>query len=418
MIPREGESREGTRKRLMSLLTDHIPEQSELSVTGELHAILAMPPAVREAVTERLEAIDRFVKNPGSARADAEAKKLRIGRRNFYNLVARVKLEGPSRALSPSKAGYRRRTVLDHEVGDLLENVIAEILSKDPEALTSVVVAAVERECEFQGIKPPSARTIGLRLSALRSEPSSKLSLGDGVLGREIFIDQTAGTFVLVDGETESLGLIAVVVDAGTRLILSIGVAKSEAPDTGYAFALEDWKTRRSRLPFGLFEHSECPERIHWIMPDQFADQAIHWSRHAELNDIAGLATYRGARRHGSRILRTLGSKLGWLRFLPRRTGQGAIPNAMSGKLPRLDRKSAQEAVALLADTWNHKLASKKAGERSKHGAAREQQIKHWAGKEPWCLSWVFRSIEVVNTNHESWSALSESRAQRSRSAK
>ena len=386
------------RERLEAILADHIPARDDLTPAGELQAILAMPPAIRAAITERLEAISRFLEDPGTARADQEAARLGMKRRNFYNLIARLRLDGPSRALSPSKAGFQRKPTLGDELGDIVERSIAETLSERPEATASMVVASVQRECEFQGIKPPSDRTIRQRLAAHRSDPSAP-TLRDNVLGREIFIDQSAASFVLQDESGDSLGLVTLIVDAGTRLILGIGAGSSGAPDSGLKRAIEDWENRKASLPFDLFEWREWPESIHWIIPDRFLDEARQWGRTAAINDVSALLTSHGARRHGGRLLKSIGANLGWLRFLPRSTGEGAVSESLGPKFPRFDRQSAQEAVAILADAWNDAVARAK-------GPARGSEGLILRARAPYGLEWTFESLRIVCRSAEAWDAL------------
>ena len=404
-------SNDDIRSRLEALLTDYVPDGPDLTPAGELKAILAMPPSIREAITERLEAIDRFQKDPGTARADAEAKRLGMKRRNFYNLVARLRMDGPSRALSPSKAGYRRGTTLGSDLDNLIESSIAETLSDDPEATASAVIVAVQRKCHSQGIKAPSDRTIRLRLASLKSEPSADLKLGDGVLGREIFIDQSAASFVLEDGPGGTLGLVTLIVDAGTRLILGIGAGSSASPESGLERAVEDWGMRRSHLPYGLFECRVWPDSVHWVVPDKLAEEGKRWQRTAALSELATFVTTEGARRHGSRLLRTIGATLGWLRFLPRNTGDGSIPDKLSAKLARLDARSAQEAASVLADNWNDNLSLNKAGEDLSADPQGVAQERSNVGV-PFGLDWVVESLQLSVRHAEAWEAL---RAQRYR---
>ncbi|URD61088.1 hypothetical protein M8312_00780 [Sphingomonas sp. KRR8] len=378
-------------ERLLPLLSHYLPEGSERSPAGELRDILALPPSVREAIIARLEAIARFDKEPGTASADAEAARLGMKRRNFYNLVARLRLDGPIKALSPSKTGYRRPSALEPGLGDLVEQTIGNVLRGDPSSSATRVIEAVRSECDLHQIKPPSDRTIRLRLAALQAKNIAPLA-GDALLGREILIDQTAAAFVLT-GEEERLGLINVVADVGTRLILAVGVGQCGKTDSGLARLLLDWETRRSTLPWDRFENVIWPETIEWIVPDELADEARQWSRNAALSDITALTTTKGERRHGRRLTAVLGRKLGWLDFLPRRTEHALVPaSEAAAKFPRLEANEAQAAIAALATAWNEKLASASPLHRqdsNNHG-----------------LGWVFGSLETMLRHSAEWHAL------------
>lgn len=399
------------RHRLARLIGDHIPEDSDLTPSGEISAIMAMPPSVREEVVNRLEAIDRFQANPGSAQAEAEATRLGMKRRNFYYLVARLRIEGPVRALSPAKAGYRRVSNLMGELGDIVANVIADTLQKNPECSSSSVITAVAQECALHGIKPPSDRTIRTRLSNARMKPEPGIALGDGLLGREIFIDQTAAAFLVEKGGTEQLGLVTMFVDVGTRLILAIGAGVSFDPISGLEGALKDWEERRSKIPTQQFVAQHWPDSVHWIVPDDLRDDVMAWVSTATANDVSGLASGQGVRRHGSRLLRSIGSGLGWVRFLPRRTGLREQPAADNPGFPRLSERAAQEAVSSLADEWNAKIASE-ASPVPKIPHEFDATGRHVGVSQrlPYGLDWVFHSVRITLDHHKNWQSMARRR--------
>lgn len=383
--------------RLRPLLTRHTPCEGDFSIAGEMREIMVLPPKAREEVVRRLEAVDRFSESPGASTADAEAMKLGMKRRNFYNLISKVKSLGPARALAPRPRNYSKKSHLAPELGDMIEAVVAEILVDDPEAPLKDIVGAVHRECDLKRVKSPSDATISARVSALRSgrgdQDDPKLTLGDGVFGREFLIDVSAASLWLHVNGRLTLARICFVIDVGTRLICAIGVGPD--PDAAFRSAWADLEPGR-RLPIRDFETKDWPETVRWIAPDHYKQESNYWSHTMGLNDVLGLIEVKGARRFGVHATRLLGTRLGWLRLYPRLTSVEDAAPAKGDQLPILEHAAASEAVVSVADEWNYEIGRKRAKERRRTGLAREAQFASWLGYFPEGLRLVRYQLETV----------------------
>src|SRR3546814_3813431 len=102
----------------------------------------------------------------------AAAAELGVGRRQFFNLLAKLRQLGPTRGLTPSFRNVVRKSVARDGLIEPLEIYLRKLLSVQPDARISQIEMAIIEKADFEDLPFPGRSAIRRRVHALRSLPN------------------------------------------------------------------------------------------------------------------------------------------------------------------------------------------------------------------------------------------------------
>ena len=331
------------------LISRHLP--NNFSVENELALLSAQADDKQAVVEERLRAIDDHLKHPDATVTDLDAAAARIGvsRRQFYRLLAKMRVLGPVRALVPGLQNVARASAAREGLAEPIEAVLMGALQREPDARITKIQGLVAARCTELGVTPPTEWMLRQRVHALRAngtvDPGAQF-------GSRIVVDQVSLDLPVQHFDVARFGTLTAIIDRSTRLVLGASILPGDGIGIGIAEALSDM--RRLRMP--VFKKQRFPvasqlSELTWVAPpglESLASAIVSKADGFGLNVIS-----EGPRRHGELILRLLGDRLGPYSFRSR-TPLEANAERASGGGNRLE--SAHRMVGYCVDAWNRKL--------------------------------------------------------------
>jgi len=331
----------------LELLAKHSGEPTTFRSNEAI--LRALPRAKQAAVISRLRALDEYLAAPEQTASDAArlAATLSMSERNFYRLVSKLRERGPVLGLAPGYRTQRRSSAASDGLGKVADVALERLLETSSDASWKDAVNEVLEACRNAGTSPPSQAAIRRRLLALRAESQHRENRG--FFGEKWLMDQSAVSLRLVEGAEVRQAVATLLVDRRTRLIAGAGCVSSTSPESGVVTALEDaW----SRVP--LFAREELnlavrPRDITWVVPEGMSGRGFVMSYGVSSTPSTG------PRRHGERLLRLIGGKLGPFALLIRSTAEPAVLVDLIGEreAPPVDYAKALELIRHAAGKWN-----------------------------------------------------------------
>src|SRR3546814_12206389 len=97
-----------------------------------------------------------------------------MGRRQFFNLLAKLRQLGPTRGLTPSFRNVVRKSVARDGLIEPLEIYLRKLLSVHPDARISQIEMAIIEKADFEDLPFPRGSALRRRVHALRRLPTEK----------------------------------------------------------------------------------------------------------------------------------------------------------------------------------------------------------------------------------------------------
>lgn len=341
---------------LADLLERHTPPHSSLN--SELALLMAHSAEKQGAVEERLQAIDEYLskENPSVADVDKAAARLGVSRRQFYRLLTKVRAVGPVKGLLPGFRNVARASVARDGLSEPIEALLVQELEKDPAAKIAYLEGIISTRCDQLKLDPPTEWQLRQRVHALRAA---------GVVGEHaqfgsaIIVDQIGLELAVRWIETSRYAAVTLILDHHTRLIAGVGLTLGDGHGMGLRSALYDMNSRTKELQNGQFPVAPRLGHLSWVVPPGLEDLAHTVTgvvdkrgRKVEYEAVA-----KGPRRHGERILRLVGDKLGPYSFRTR-TDLGMDAERVHGTPVEagVSFEHAQTVVRYCVDAWNKKI--------------------------------------------------------------
>ena len=333
------------------LISRHL--SNNFSVESELALLSAQAADKQEVVEERLRAIDDYLKHPDATVTDVDAAAARIGvsRRQFYRLLAKMRVLGPVRALVPGLQNVARASAAREGLAEPIEAVVVEALLREPDARITKIQGLVADRCVELGLAPPTEWMLRQRVHALRAngpiDPGAQF-------GSRIVVDQVSLDLPVQHFDVARFGTLTAIIDRSTRLVLGASILPGDGIGIGLAEALSDM--RRTRMP--AFKKQGFPvapqlSELTWVAPPGLESLASAIVSNADGQRPEVNVISEGPRRHGELILRLLGDRLGPY-SIRSRTPLEANAERASGGGNSLE--SAHRMVGYCVDAWNRKL--------------------------------------------------------------
>lgn len=318
-------------------------------------AFLAMQSPEKQAVVEeRLRVFDEYLstEHPSVADVDAAASKIGVSRRQFYRLLAKFRTDGPVRGLVPGLQQVSRSSAARDGLVEPLEAILINTLRKDPDAKIAKLARVLAKYAEWNGLAPPSEWKLRHRVHALRAAGigGDKASFGSSML-----VDQIMLELPVQDLEVSKYCAATLIVDRHTRLIAGAGVTVGDGIALGLQQALFDFSARR----IVGFQEQHFPiasnlKEMTWVVPPGLEDAAKALLSSGDRSSPAIEVIDAVARRHGDRLMRVLGDRLGPYNFRTR-TDLGIMAEIAPGK--GVSAEHAFKVVHYAVDAWNKKLS-------------------------------------------------------------
>lgn len=340
-------------EELADLIGRHV---DRCALSAEL-AFLATQPTDKQAlVGERLRVIDQYLSmvDPSVADVDVAASKAGVSRRQFYRLLTKVRSDGPVRGLLPGLQRVARSSAARDGLAEPIDALLINELRRDPEAKIARLASLVALKSEELGLEPPSEWRLRHRIHALRAtgDVGAKVDFGSAML-----IDQIALDLPVNDGARARYCVATLIIDRRTRLIAGAAMTVGDGIALGLQQALFDLSRRMAAFAERRFPVASKLKELTWVVAPGLDEVATPTSIGGESDnrDLEIEVIDNFSRRHGDRILRLLGDRLGAFSFRTR-TELGIDAEIASGQGIRLEHawKAVQDAV----DAWNSKVTS------------------------------------------------------------
>jgi hypothetical protein len=335
------------------LLKRHLPH--EWPIEEEL-ALFAIQPSEKQAIVlQRLEVLTSYLQGEaiGSADADTAAASIGVGRRQFYNLVAKLRQYGPTRALSPGYRNVARRSVASRGLAPALDVIVRQMLSENPDERIARIEEAVRDEAAKASLPHPGESAVRRRVHALRRLPPQGGHLG--VLGEQISVDQVNLNLTVSVGGQDRFAIITLIVDHGTRLILGHGLTGLYGDGDGLLMAIGEVNSRLAGFDNRSLAVASKIKSMTWVVPRDLEAITAGFESAAHLRGVNIKLVDAGPRRHGAAILRLVGDRLPPFTFKP------MAMERVEGfaETPGLGLEEARRLVRGSIDRWNDALLAK-----------------------------------------------------------
>lgn len=343
------------------------------TLEDELTAFLRLPPEKQRVVDRRLAEFARFI---GTKRAtsdvDAAAARVGMARRNFYRLLAKMEKAGPVRALAPHVPGVTRPSTARTGLPAPIDGALQSFLQAYPETRIARAEEFVRRMAKELRLDEPSASMIRRRVNALRR--SSVDVPSSGLLGASVIVDQTALNLRLPDGGRMEQAIVTMVIDRSTGFILTHDMALGDAAAEGLGKAVIWGKHSLYRPPPDVpVRAAPALEEIEWVPPFGM-EPVARVLENAERDGPALKIAKGGERRHGVRIQRAIGDRLGEFELLPRSTEKVARAARPFGERKE-ERRHVLATLRAAVHAWNRQRQEKLAVDEVL--SPEEQEARH-----------------------------------------
>lgn len=340
---------------------------ADWSPMRERDLIEALPLRRREQAQRRLLALEPLVGGRTAPGAVAEvARAAGVGRRNFHRLLAELRRMSPSAVLGgggrnlgqdgagPGSVGATMGGGRDDARMVVIEDAIRMLILVDPDARLATFVRRVEEACRAAGVKPPVALTVARRLDTIRSEEHGNRARSP--VGARVLVDVSAVSLAISERGVLHRGVVRLIIDQGSRLILGCGLGRSGALSEASTAVMADLVHRRPAIR-GQTVVSGALSDMTWVAPDASGPSAVTWRRRMKAVGAEGEIVAPGPQRYGVRLRRLLGPALGPLRFAPRRTDDRELLSVGEAQdLTVLASTDAARFVASVVDRWNARI--------------------------------------------------------------
>lgn len=333
-------------------LARHTPPDGSLE--AELALLLAHSEEKQAVVAERLNIIDEYLakEEPSVADVDEAAAKIGVSRRQFYRLLIKVRSVGPVRGLLPGFQKVSRVSAARDGLAEPIEALLRAELKKDPTARISHLQRLIAARCDQFGYAHPSEWQLRQRVHALRAAGiiSERAQFGWQFVVDQVALDLTVG----LDGDRYTAATF--IIDEHTRLIAGVGVTAGDGMGFGLQSALTNMHTRIAGFAKGGFATAAHLKRIVWVLPPGLEDvvDAVTGVVDEKGHKVDHEVIQKGPRRHGDRILRLLGDKLGPYHFRTRAELKVDAERAPSRAGNTIEH--AVKVVGYCVDYWNKRL--------------------------------------------------------------
>src|SRR3546814_8355430 len=140
-----------------------------------------------------------------------------MGRRQFFNLLAKLRQLGPTRGLTPSFRNVVRKSVARDGLIEHLEIYLRKLLSVQPDARISQIEMAIIEKADFEDLPFQGRSAIRRRVHALRHLPTAKQAIGG--LGANLTLAQVNLDLSVKHGELDRLAIITLIINPKTNLM-------------------------------------------------------------------------------------------------------------------------------------------------------------------------------------------------------
>src|SRR3546814_785598 len=287
-----------------ALIARYLPEGWHLE--DEL-ALLAVQSGEKQSVMEqRLQVMDHYINYTltGAEAVTAAAAELGVGRRQFFNLLAKLRQLGPTRGLTPSFRNVVRKSVARDGLIEPLEIYLRKLLSVQLDARISQIEMAIIEKADFEDLPFPGRSAIRRRVHALRRLPTAKQDIGG--IGAHLTIDQVHLDLSVKHGELDRLAIITLIIDRQTKLILGHALMASYGGGEELRIELDDFGKRIRDFAKTDLSTATRIQGVVWVAArdiEIFAD-LVTSERFHEINRPTVEVIDTGPRRHGTEILR------------------------------------------------------------------------------------------------------------------
>lgn len=334
------------------LIARYLPEGWKLE--DEL-ALLAVQPSEKQRIMEeRLQIMDRYI-NQTSAGVEivtAAAAQLGVGRRQFFNMLAKLRQLGPTRGLTPGFRNVVRKSVARDGLVEPLESYLRKLLAIQADARISQIEMAIQERAEIEDVPFPGRSAIRRRVHALRRLPTAHEDIGG--IGAHLTIDQVYLDLSLKDGELDRFAIITLIIDRQTKLILGHAVTANYGNGEEIKLALDDFGTRIRDFARTDLSTATRIQEVVWVAArdvEIFAD-TVTSERFSEINRPNVEVIDAGPRRHGAEILRWIGDRLPPFAFKPMAMERFASVSPQPG----IPVDEARRLVRTSVDRWNEEI--------------------------------------------------------------
>lgn len=128
------------------------------------HDLTFVAPERRAEVRRRIEAIERFMANPGRSAAEATAAKLGLRVAQFYNLVRAWRDYRRPDAIAGAGAPRQRRS----QLSTAQSSVINDIIVRNSRAATSEIVSEIMEAAAAEGVALPDRGSVSRHVRRIR----------------------------------------------------------------------------------------------------------------------------------------------------------------------------------------------------------------------------------------------------------
>lgn len=353
---------------------DLIGRYAATSPSAEL-AFLATQPSEKQAVVrERLGVIDEYLSmaEPSVTDVDAAAARLGVSRRQFYRLVAKVRSDGPVRGLLPGLQRVSRSSAAKDGLAEPIDALLVSELRNDPDIKIARLASLVAAKADELGVEAPSDWKLRHRVHALRASGivGTKADFGSSML-----VDQIALELPVAWKSGNPWYCVAtLIVDRRTRMIAGAATTVAEGIVLGLEQALADVGRRMAGFREGRFPVAASLKELTWVVPpgQEDAARAAQSEADPERPRVSLELIDNPGRRHGDRILRLVGDRLGPFNFRTR-TEPGIRSELPDGEGVNLDH--AWTVVQHAVDAWNSKLIGRLAEVKDDDLAKRAKRL-------------------------------------------
>ena len=377
------------------LFARYLPEGWSLEDELALFAVQSVEK--QRIVEERLEIFDRYADHPsgGAEVVTASAAKIGVGRRQFFNMLAKLRQLGPTRGLTPGYRNVARKSVARDGLVEPLENYLRKLLTIQADARISQIEIAIQEWAEIEDIPFPGRSAIRRRVHALRRLPAAHEDIGG--IGARLTIDQVYLDLSVKDGELDRFAIITLIIDRQTKLILGHALTANYSNGGEIKLALDDFGTRIRDFAKTDLSTATRIQEVVWVAArdvEIFADMVTS-ERFSEINRPTVEVIDTGPRRHGTEILRWIGDRLPPFTFKPMAMERFESTSPQPG----IPIDEARLLVRTSVDRWNEEILREFA--HSEPSPYRVGNLKGVLNSLRHLFAGLFRSLEDVQKMFE-----------------
>lgn len=341
--------------------------EGRFDLQEQLNVVALLPEEKLKVFDERLRVLAAYeVDKPYSVqKAAAAAAELSMTPRNMNYLLKKMRTMGAGRGLAPSFRNKQRpsaRQGLDPD----LDKALIDFLKAEPEAKLAAIYARLQRD--FGEGAVPSRPTVRSRVSELRSSPLLEFAANRIAIGQDLVCDQCG-----LDLAAGGLYAIATfVIDKQSRLILGWAVTGDDGEGLGLAEAVRGALLYLiGSVPRNLRVATSI-RSIEWVVAPGLEAAGEKFAEITASRSIEGRLVL-GDRRHGSRLRRLIGNRLGPFNY---RSSTGTAAEKVEGEsvpqITYLDILQNVDAEVLrhntkIIDAFSTAAAPSSSGERDAH---------------------------------------------------